>query len=1628
LLTLQTDPGDRERSMRMDSKGNGSGASSSGQKPNGFTISTQTTGLYSLPGLTHLEEYDIIIGESIPREDRYPRRSNSSTTSSSCGKDERYDRNRPEERKAFLIDKGAPFNTTQPPRVCTKPVQAVHPLPPQPTAPRETASGPPPVADSGEGPSYGGKVHMVTYDGIDDSTLRVVIDNFSKMSDTLCSDPKRISDVPWRIMVMPKQHMVQKKSQKCMGFFLQCCPDNTFSDQWSCHAVAEMRLLSEKQTVQNFVRKTTHVYTAKENDWGYSCFMTWADVLDENQGYIKNDRVTLEISVKADPPKNMMTREEFRKTLDRWYELANLQKDRGQIDKAIEANNQALTNCKDKDDEYRAKLEAQKELLVKQKLVESIKRIEQGKDPSRPPETSTCPTSLRQALTGAQKTMAGTKEKRHTNGTTKGKERRGAAVAKQMRKKVEANRNDKQRKQANSSSEDLSKDKDEKKVTTPPNEEKKENQSTPVHPPVQQVQPVTPVVKKHPPEPDSLLQMAMEQQQKKEGKTSAMSTPVETAPLDDENSEDESAGDDAHNELNHSDGPVDGEDEDDDEDDYDDADAEDDDDEDSGDGGETRSETRSTSTSTTTRDQETEAKRVHRLTQMVIPEAIRGLSDLCEKHQSPGNDSICNPPSVKETSVKEIKVGSETIVFDSIGCQTERSHLPGEFLNSVFEKKHLDIVMGQHWNIASGDADDWRTENPTQYTSGEKEARSPPASEKRTDRDIVQAKRKCRRSTAMANAEGNTPVGTSMNATIEMEQMPLQASVLPDMNSHFLDYSKFSEPLMQNMVSKDWLNNAQESMAELVTLGMSCLNAQRFLSRTEEMLHVLDNIYDVELVRAALQKIFPRKTYPERSDAQKALNGTSFAGALMSGPLLKEVFATLSQQTPDDLEVDDTDEEEIDEEARDARAGARANKLIEAVNELTEVEGTEEETINVLKSLFGKELLAYNHQMSVLMEKVDFSMALVEDVRVALESTEAKKLLDGVKKHESKILELENKIKTFEASANREREAKKKLEAEKQAANDRVDEERLRADQLAQQLKEKRNEMKKVEKKQKTDENRVTELQTEVIDLEEKLKAAKREIDALKKKSTEERAKARKDVEKASEQIRRVESELAEKEVEREKDRQAAESKLRKAIHDETSAQKERKAVEAKLAAANERAKKSEVSLLETELETGLKVLERALADAKKHEDNSNTILKSLPVRAPVSEVESYKKAVVDWKAVRAELTATIVKSKAEFGAACDAIRSGTKTLATMTKPVVPEPPPPPKSLPPPRLEQQTQPLQQQQQAVAAMGRAPVGTVTPSMLGHSLNASTSTTTTAPVLPATPAVGVIGQPRTPLAARERSAFHASPVRTSSMVNSSLHASPAPFGRAASPPLNVLSSESPVKSLPPIGVRPVNHMPSSSSMGAGPSSQQPSSASGSGTANSATTSAFLSNLNRGGLSTDASSVWNPMNTSSWEPMSAFGSSAFGFAQPTTSAPSNNAHSSGASAMSSRAPVAPFSLSGTGVTGGGTGVGVGPSAASAASAASLSAGSSTRSTPFAPYEHGLSHEMAQLSWNTAEYGAPRAPMGASAGGASGPGTAPPPGWTPGWGSAPLGAPGSQGPTNTNGQSQYKSAMFNS
>jgi ubiquitin carboxyl-terminal hydrolase 7 len=103
--------------------------------------------------------------------------------------------------------------------------------------------------------------------------------------------------------VMPRNTSPQqdRAPQKFLGFFLQCNGDSE-SSSWSCNAVADLRLLSQKEGVEDFSRKIQHLFFSKENDWGFSHFMNWTEVLDPERGYCKDDTITLEVHVNAEAP------------------------------------------------------------------------------------------------------------------------------------------------------------------------------------------------------------------------------------------------------------------------------------------------------------------------------------------------------------------------------------------------------------------------------------------------------------------------------------------------------------------------------------------------------------------------------------------------------------------------------------------------------------------------------------------------------------------------------------------------------------------------------------------------------------------------------------------------------------------------------------------------------------------------------------------------------------------------------------------------------------------------------------------------------------------------------------------------------------------------------------------------------------------------------------------------------------------------------------------------------------------------------------------------------------------------------------------------------------------------------
>ncbi|KAJ8938767.1 hypothetical protein NQ318_009122 [Aromia moschata] len=139
-----------------------------------------------------------------------------------------------------------------------------------------------------------------------EATFRFTVTQFSKLKvieiDSVLSPACYIRNLPWKIMVMPRNsHAQDRTSQRALGFFLQCNGESE-SSSWSCYAMAELRLLSVKPNVENFSRKIQHLFYSKENDWGFSHFMAWNEVLDPEKGYIKDDAITLEVQVVADAP------------------------------------------------------------------------------------------------------------------------------------------------------------------------------------------------------------------------------------------------------------------------------------------------------------------------------------------------------------------------------------------------------------------------------------------------------------------------------------------------------------------------------------------------------------------------------------------------------------------------------------------------------------------------------------------------------------------------------------------------------------------------------------------------------------------------------------------------------------------------------------------------------------------------------------------------------------------------------------------------------------------------------------------------------------------------------------------------------------------------------------------------------------------------------------------------------------------------------------------------------------------------------------------------------------------------------------------------------------------------------
>ncbi|GMR60650.1 hypothetical protein PMAYCL1PPCAC_30845 [Pristionchus mayeri] len=140
--------------------------------------------------------------------------------------------------------------------------------------------------------------------------LRLDINKFSEFCRGEPDRQQRMSKsvwvrgLPWKILAIPRSiDRGQQRNSKTLGFFLQCNGGETGEGaNWNCVASAALHVMSKKPGQEAHIRRITHTFYPKENDWGYSSFMICDQLANPANGFIDNDTVSLAVYVSAEAP------------------------------------------------------------------------------------------------------------------------------------------------------------------------------------------------------------------------------------------------------------------------------------------------------------------------------------------------------------------------------------------------------------------------------------------------------------------------------------------------------------------------------------------------------------------------------------------------------------------------------------------------------------------------------------------------------------------------------------------------------------------------------------------------------------------------------------------------------------------------------------------------------------------------------------------------------------------------------------------------------------------------------------------------------------------------------------------------------------------------------------------------------------------------------------------------------------------------------------------------------------------------------------------------------------------------------------------------------------------------------
>ncbi|VDK33605.1 unnamed protein product [Taenia asiatica] len=87
--------------------------------------------------------------------------------------------------------------------------------------------------------------------------------------------------LPWRILLFLRGC----QGSRNIGFFLQCNAECDLPT-WTCHARAKLTIVAQRPGAESLTKSIDHTFCLKENDWGFSSFISWSELLDPGRGLV----------------------------------------------------------------------------------------------------------------------------------------------------------------------------------------------------------------------------------------------------------------------------------------------------------------------------------------------------------------------------------------------------------------------------------------------------------------------------------------------------------------------------------------------------------------------------------------------------------------------------------------------------------------------------------------------------------------------------------------------------------------------------------------------------------------------------------------------------------------------------------------------------------------------------------------------------------------------------------------------------------------------------------------------------------------------------------------------------------------------------------------------------------------------------------------------------------------------------------------------------------------------------------------------------------------------------------------------------------------------------------------------